>query len=34
MPAVDKIGTPAAALPGAWHNRVSTGTGWPGVRIS
>ena len=28
-----KIGTPVANLPGAWHYRVSTGTGWPGVSI-
>ena len=28
-----KIGTPVATLPGAWHYRVSTGTGWPGVSI-
>ena len=28
-----KIGTPVAALPGAWHYRVSTGTGRPGVSI-
>ena len=28
-----KIGTPMAALPGAWRNRVSAGTGWPGVSI-
>ena len=28
-----KIGTPVAILPGAWHYRVSTGTGWPGVSI-
>ena len=27
------IGTPVAALPGAWHYRVSTGTGRPGVSI-
>ena len=27
------IGTPAATLPGAWHCRVSAGTGWPGVSI-
>ena len=26
-----KIGTPVTTLPGAWHYRVSTGTGWPGV---
>ena len=28
-----KIGTPAAALPGAWHYRISAGTGRPGVSI-
>ena len=28
-----KIGTPVATLPGAWHYRVSTGTGLPGVSI-
>ena len=28
-----KIGTPVAALPGAWRYRVSTGTGRPGVSI-
>ena len=28
-----KIGTPVAALPGAWRYRVSAGTGWPGVSI-
>ena len=28
-----KIGTPVAILPGAWRNRVSTGTGRPGVSI-
>ena len=28
-----KTGTPVATLPGAWHYRVSTGTGWPGVSI-
>ena len=27
------IGTPVATLPGAWHDRVSAGTGWPGVSI-
>ena len=26
-----RIGTPVATLPGAWHYRVSAGTGWPGV---
>ena len=26
-----QIGTPVAALPGAWRYRVSTGTGWPSV---
>ena len=28
-----KIGTPVATLPGAWHYKVSTGTGRPGVSI-
>ena len=28
-----KIGTPVAALPGAWRYRVRTWTGWPGVSI-
>ena len=28
-----KIGTPVATLPGAWRDRVSTGTGRPGVSI-
>ena len=28
-----KIGTPVATLPGAWHYRVSAGTGWPSVSI-
>ena len=28
-----KIGTPMATLPGAWHYRVSAGTGRPGVSI-
>ena len=28
-----EIGTPVATLPGAWHYRVSTGTGWPDVSI-
>ena len=28
-----KIGTPVATLPDAWHYRVSTGTGRPGVSI-
>ena len=27
------IGTPVAALPGAWRYRVSAGAGWPGVSI-
>ena len=27
------IGTPVATLTGAWHYRVSTGTGRPGVSI-
>ena len=29
-----KIGTPVATLPGAWHYRVSAGTGRPGVSVS
>ena len=28
-----KIGTAVATLPGAWHYRVSAGTGQPGVSI-
>ena len=28
-----KTGTPVATLPGAWHYRVSTGTGRPSVSI-
>ena len=28
-----KIGTPVSTLPGAWCNRVSTGTGRPSVSI-
>ena len=28
-----KIGSPVATLPGAWHYRVSAGTGRPGVSI-
>ena len=28
-----KIGTQVATLPRAWHFRVSTGTGQPGVSI-
>ena len=28
-----KIGTPVATLPGAWHYRVSAGTGRPGVSV-
>ena len=28
-----KIGTPVSTLPGAWHCRVSAGTGQPGVSI-
>ena len=28
-----KIGTPVATLPGAWHYRVSVGTGQPGISI-
>ena len=27
------IGTPMATLPGAWRDRVSAGSGWPGVSI-
>ena len=27
------IGTPVAHLPGAWHYRVSAGSGWPSVNI-
>ena len=27
------IGTPVATLPGAWHYRISAGTGRPGVSI-
>ena len=27
------IGTPVSTEPGAWHYRVSAGTGWPGVSI-
>ena len=27
------IGTPVAALPGAWRVRVSAQTGWPGISI-
>ena len=26
-----KISTPVATLPGAWHYRISAGTGWPSV---
>ena len=26
-----RIGTPVAALSGAWHYTASAGTGWPGV---
>ena len=26
-------GTPVTTLPGAWHYRVSAGTGWPSVSI-
>ena len=33
IPETHKIGTPVATLPGAWHYRVSTGTGRPGVSI-
>ena len=28
-----KIGTPVAFLPGTWHYRDGTGTGWPIVSI-
>ena len=28
-----KIGTPVAALPGAWHNRLIGRTGWPSVSL-
>ena len=28
-----KTGTPVATLPGAWRDRVSAGTGRPGVSI-
>ena len=28
-----QIGTPVAILLGAWHYRISTGTGWPGISI-
>ena len=28
-----KFGTPVAALPDAWRNMVSAGTGWSGVSI-
>ena len=28
-----KVGTPVATLPGAWHYRVSAGTGRPSVSI-
>ena len=28
-----KIGTPVVTLPGAWHYRVSAGTGRPGISI-
>ena len=28
-----KMETPVATLPGAWRDRVSSGTGWPGVGI-
>ena len=27
------IGTPLSTLPGTWRDRVSAGTGWPGVSI-
>ena len=28
-----KNGTPVPTLPGTWHDRVSAGTGWPGVSM-
>ena len=28
-----KIGTPVATLPGAWHSKISHGTGQPGVSM-
>ena len=28
-----KIGTPVAALPGAWRYKVSAGTGWPSASV-
>ena len=28
-----KTGTPVATMPGAWHHRVRSGTGWPSVSI-
>ena len=28
-----KTGIPVATLPGAWRNKVSAGTGWPGVSM-
>ena len=28
-----KIGTPVAILPGVWHYRLSSGTGWPVANI-
>ena len=27
------IGTPVATLPGTWRDRISAGTGWPGVSV-
>ena len=30
---IKKNGTSVATLQGAWHYRVSAGTGWPGVSI-
>ena len=30
---IEKIGTPVATLPGAWHYRVSAVTGWLGISI-
>ena len=28
-----KLGIPVASLPGAWHYKVNSGTGWPGVSV-
>ena len=33
IPVTEKNGTPVATVPGAWHYRVSAGTGRPGVSI-